>query len=434
MCSSGFGGSPRLAAESPALTSGTIGSRLRAGPAGRAHRFMNADNAAALDLPRAARLLEVAGKRVFLIGTAHVSTRSVEDVRSTIERVRPDSVAVELCKPRYDSLTNPEAWRKLDILSVLREGKAHLLLGSLIMTAFQRRIASQLGVVPGAEMLAAIESARAHGAEVVLADRRIEITLKRTAARLGAWSKTKILSNLLAGLIVPDQISESEIEKLKEEAQLTDALQALAREFPQAKETLIDERDRYLAMKIREAPGETVVAVVGAGHVEGIEREIRAPRPIDDLDTVPGPGLVPRILKWAIPLSIVALLAYGFYTGGVDRWRDSMLTWIGVTGTLSALGAVAALGHPLTIASAFVAAPLTTLHPLLAAGWFAGLVQAWIKSPTVEDLETLGDSITSLRGFWRHPVTRILLVVALTNVGASLGTFIAGAMIAANTL
>jgi pheromone shutdown-related protein TraB len=358
----------------------------------------------------------------------------VEDVRTTIERVRPDSVCVELCKPRYDSLTNPEAWRKLDILSVLREGKAHLLLGSLIMAAFQRRIASQLGVKPGAEMLAAIESARAHGAELVLADRRIEITLKRTAARLGAWNKTKALSSLLAGLFVPDPIDAEEIEKLKEEAQLADALQALAREFPDAKETLIDERDRYLAMKIREAPGDTVVAVVGAGHVEGIEREIQTPRPIDDLDTVPGPGLVPRILKWAIPLSIVALLAYGFYSGGVDRWRESMVTWVLVTGTLSAAGALAALGHPLTIVSAFVAAPLTTLHPLLAAGWFAGLVQAWIKSPTVEDLETLSDSITSLRGFWRHPVTRILLVVALTNLGASLGTFVAGAMIAANTL
>ena len=141
---------------------------------------------------------------------------------------------------------------------------------------------------------------------------------------------------------------------------------------------------------------------------------------------MPGPGLVPRILKWAIPLSIVALLAYGFYTGGVDRWQESMVTWILVTGTLSALGALAALGHPLTIVSAFVAAPLTTLHPLLAAGWFAGLVQAWIKSPTVEDLETLSESITSVRGFWRHPVTRILLVVALTNLGASLG-FVAGA-------
>ena len=395
---------------------------------------MNADSTLVLELPSTVHLLEVAGKRVFLVGTAHVSTQSVDDVRATIERVRPDSVCVELCQPRYESLTNPEAWRKLDILSVLREGKAHLLLGSLILTAFQRRIASRLGVVPGAEMVAAIESAREHGAQLVLADRRIEITLKRTTAKLGGWTKIKAMSSLLAGLFVPDQIDASEIEKLKEEAQLADALQALAREFPQAKEILIDERDRYLATKIREAPGETVVAVVGAGHVEGIEREIQHPRPIDELDTVPGPGLVPRILKWAIPLSIVALLAYGFHTGGAARWRESMLTWILVTGTLSAAGALAALGHPLTIASAFAAAPLTTLHPLLAAGWFAGLVQAWIKSPTVEDLETLGDSITSLRGFWRHPVTRILLVVALTNVGASLGTFVAGAMIAAKTL
>ena len=402
------------------------------------------DTTSSLDLPRSVHLLEVAppspgtlmghGKRVYLVGTAHVSAGSVEDVRATIDRVRPDSICVELCQPRFDSLTNPEAWKKLDILSVLREGKAHFLLGSLIMSAFQRRIASQLGVKPGAEMVAAIDCARETGANLVLADRRIEITLKRTAARLGAWTKIKALSSLLASLFVPEQIEAEDIEKLKEEAQLADALQALAREFPEAKETLIDERDRYLAQKIREAPGETVVAVVGAGHVEGIVREIQTPRSIDDLDTVPGPGIVPKILKWAIPLSIVALLAYGFYTGGVDRWKESMVTWVVVTGSLSAAGALAAFGHPLTIASAFVAAPLTTLHPLLAAGWFAGLVQAWIKSPTVEDLETLADSITSVKGFWRHPVTRILLVVALTNLGASLGVFVAGAMIAANTL
>jgi pheromone shutdown protein TraB len=166
---------------------------------------MNADTTIALDLPRTVHLLDVAGKRVFLVGTAHVSTQSVDDVRTTIERVRPDSVCVELCQPRYESLTNPQAWRKLDILSVLREGKAHLLLGSLILTAFQRRIARQLGVVPGAEMVAAIESAREHGAQLVLADRRIEITLKRTTARLGGWTKIKALSNLLAGLFVPDR-------------------------------------------------------------------------------------------------------------------------------------------------------------------------------------------------------------------------------------
>jgi pheromone shutdown-related protein TraB len=392
------------------------------------------DTLATLDLPPAVRRVELGARRIFLVGTAHVSQRSVEDVRATIEHVRPETVCVELCQPRYESLTNPEAWRKLDILSVLREGKAHLLLGSLIMTAFQRRIAGRLGVKPGAEMLEAIEVGRAHGAAIVLADRRIEITLKRTAARLSAWTKAKAMSQLLVGLFVPDEIDAAEVERLKEEAHLADALLALAREFPAAKETLIDERDRYLAARIREAPGETVVAVVGAGHVEGIEREIHHPRPIDDLDTVPGPGLLPRILKWAIPLSIVALLAYGFASGGVARGRESMLTWVLVTGTLSALGAAAALGHPLTIGSAFLAAPLTTLHPLLAAGWFAGLVQAWIKSPTVEDLETLPEAITSIRGFWRHPVTRILLVVALTNLGASLGTFLAGGLIASRIL
>jgi pheromone shutdown-related protein TraB len=388
------------------------------------------------ELPPTVHAVEAAGKRIYLVGTAHVSQRSVEDVRATIERLRPDAVCVELCQPRYDSLTNPEAWRKLDVISVLREGKAHFLLGSLIMTAFQRRIAQRLGVKPGAEMMEAIERAREIGAALVLADRRIEVTLKRTAARLGAWTKVKVLSQLMVGLVAPDDIDADQIEKLKEEEQLADALGTLAREFPDAKETLIDERDRYLAARIREAPGPTVVAVVGAGHVEGIKREMARPGPIDvaGLDTVPAPGFWPRVLKWAIPLSIVALLAYGFYSGGAERWQESVLTWVVITGSLSAAGAVAALGHPLSIVTAFVAAPLTTLHPLLAAGWFAGLVQAWIKSPTVADLENLPDAITSVRGFWRHPVTRILLVVALTNVGASLGTFLAGGLIAARTL
>jgi pheromone shutdown-related protein TraB len=373
-------------------------------------------------------------KRIFLVGTAHVSLRSVEDVRAAIDGIRPATVCVELDQARYESLTNPEAWRKLDIVSVLRQGKAHLLLGSLIMTAFQRRIAQRLGVRPGAEMVEAIERARALGAHLVLADRPIEITLKRTAARLGGWTKLKVFSQLLASLFVPDEIDAEHIEQLKEEEQLADALQALAREFPDAKETLIDERDRYLAAKIREAPGETVVAVVGAGHVEGIKREIHRAAPIDDLEVVPPPALLPRLLKWAIPLSIVALLAYGLWSGGAEKWQSSLLLWALVTGSLSALGAIAALGHPLSILSAFVAAPLTTLHPLLAAGWFAGLVQAWVKSPTVEDLETLPDTITSLRGFWMHPVTRILLVVALTNLGATAGVFLAGALIAARTL
>ena len=386
---------------------------------------------APLHLPKATHLLELEGRRIFLVGTAHVSRSSVEDVKTTIEQVRPDTVCVELCEPRFRNLTNPEAWKKVNILAVLRSGKAMLLLSSLIMSSFQRRIADQLGVQPGAEMLAAIEAARDCQAEIVLADREIEITLRRTGARLGFWAKMKVLAQLLVGLAVGEEIDEEQIEQLKEEERLSDALQLMAKEFPQAKETLIDERDTYLAQKLREAAGETVVAVVGAGHVEGIRRKIHCEHDLEPLREVPPPSIWGRLLKWLIPGAIIAIFTYGFFSGGADQSRDSLLLWILINGGLSAAGAAAALAHPVTIASAFLAAPLTSLNPFVAAGWVAGLVQAWIKKPTVEDLQELPDAIMSMHGVWHNAVTRVLLVVVLANLGSTLGTFIAGGWIAA---
>lgn len=385
-------------------------------------------------LPSAVTRIELDGRTIYLVGTAHVSRQSVDDVRATLASVAPDTVCVELCQARLESLTRAEAWRNLNVLRVLREGKAHLLLSSLLMASFQRRIAAQLGVEPGAEMLAAIEGARAGGAELVLADRAIDVTLKRAGARLGFWKKLTVFSQLLAGLFVSEQIDAEEIEKLKESERLTDALATLARELPAAKETLIDERDTYLAERIREAPGRRVVAVVGAGHVAGITRKIHTPADLATLDEVPPPSLLPRILKWAIPAALIGLLAYGFFVGGAQHSKESILLWVLINGGLSALGSVFALAHPLTVVAAFVAAPLTSLNPFIAAGWVAGLVQAWIKSPKVEDLERLPDEITSVRGFWHNPVTRILLVVVLANLGSILGTFIAGALIAARTI
>ena len=391
---------------------------------------MTDDSASSNSLPPTVTSLEVDGRSIHLVGTAHVSKTSVADVRSTLALVEPETVCVELCEPRYRNLTNPDSWRKVNILQILRSGKAMLLLSSLIMSSFQRRIADQLGVQPGAEMLAAIEAAESSGAELVLADREIEITLKRTGAKLSFWMRMKILSQLLAGLVVGEEISEDEIEKLKEQAHLADALQLLAKEFPQAKETLIDERDTFLAQKIREAPGKTIVAVVGAGHVEGIKREILEDHDLEPLVVVPPPSAWTKVFKWGIPALIIGIFVYGFFFGDPGESRDSLLLWILINGGLSAAGAALALGHPLTVASAFVAAPLTSLNPLIAAGWIAGLVQAWIKNPTVQDLEDLPKAISTLRGFRSNAVTRVLLVVVLSNLGSMFGTFIGGGWIA----
>jgi pheromone shutdown-related protein TraB len=385
-------------------------------------------------LPETVKQTSVNGKEIYLVGTAHVSKQSIEDVRRAIQIIQPDTVSVELCESRYRNIIDREQWKKTNIVKVIREGKAMLLLASLIMTSFQKRIGEQLGVTPGAEMVEAINQAKEHGAKLVLSDRDIQVTLKRTWGKLGFVQKMKMLSQLLASLFVTDEIDEKMIEELKNENQLTDVLELMANEFPLVKGTLIDERDTYLAQQIRTAEGEKIVAVVGAGHVPGILQEIKSEKSLDPLVEIPTPTIWPQLLKWGIPIVIIGLFAYGFFSGGTEHSLQSVYIWVLINGLLSALGATIALGHPLTILSAFLAAPLTSLNPMIAAGWVSGLVQAFVRKPTVKDLEELPEAITSVKGFWRNPVSRILLVVALSNLGSMLGTFISGSWIAARTI
>jgi pheromone shutdown-related protein TraB len=386
------------------------------------------------ELPARVQTIELSGKQIFLVGTAHVSKESVTDVRRTVEIVKPDTVCVELDEVRYKNLTDPTRWRKTNISQVIRKGKAMLLLSSLIMTSFQRRIGKKLGVMPGAELLEGVKAAEDVGANVVLVDRDVQVTLKRTWRNFGLWDKFKMAIQLSASLFVTEEIDEKTIEELKEEEKLSDVLQLLADEFPRMKATLIDERDRYLAQKIRDVAGERIVAVVGAGHVPGIIEQIEQDQDLSELELVPPPSKGSGVLKWLIPGIILALFAYGFLKGGSEESVTSIYIWFLINGTLSAVGAALALGHPLTIISAFVAAPLTSLNPMIAAGWVSGLVQALVKKPTVKDLEELPEAITTVKGFWKNPVSRILLVVVLSNLGSVLGTFVAGSWIAARLI
>ncbi len=383
------------------------------------------------ELPASVRTVHLGERQIYLVGTAHVSRESVSEVRQTIEALRPDVVCVELDEGRYQNLTDLSRWKKTNISEVIRKGKAMLLLSSLIMTSFQRRIGKKLGVIPGAELLEAVNAARDVDARVVLADRDIQITLKRTWSKFRLLDRIKVAGQLAASLFVSDEIDEKTIEELKQQEKLGDVLQLLADEFPSMKGGLIDERDIYLSQRIREAGGKRVVAVVGAGHVPGILTHLDEDQDLAPLDTVPPPSTAGKILKWGIPALIICLLAYGFITGNSDQSLQSIYIWFFVHGVLSALGAAAALGHPLTVLSAFLASPLTSLNPMIAAGWVSGLVQALVKKPKVEDLENLPEAITSVKGFWTNPVCRILLVVAFSNLGSALGTFVAGSWIAA---
>jgi pheromone shutdown-related protein TraB len=319
----------------------------------------------------------------------------------------------------------------MNIFKIIKEKKAVFLLAQLIMNSFYRRLGEQLGVQPGAEMVEGIKQAEKTGAELVLADRDIEITLKRVWRNLNFFNKLKMASHILASLFIGEKIDESLIEKIKEQDQLETILETFSESFPEVKKRLIDERDIYLAQKIRSAPGTTIVAIVGAGHVPGIQDHIHKNEPIAPLMEIPPKSIIPAILKWVIPALIITLLVAGFFKGGRQHSVESIYIWILVNGILSAVGAAIALAHPLTILATFIAAPITSLNPTIAAGWVSGLVQVWVKKPTVSDLEDLPNAISSVKGFWINPVSKVLLVVVLANLGSSLGTFISGSWIAA---
>ncbi|BBO85185.1 TraB/GumN family protein [Desulfosarcina ovata] len=369
--------------------------------------------------------LDFEDKKVILVGTAHVSKDSVELVEAVIDETRPDTVCVELCESRAQSIRQKQRWQEMDIIKVIKEKKAFLLLSNLMLASFQRRIADRLEVAPGQEMIQAMASADAVGAAVHLADRDIRVTLSRTWRSMGLWGKVKLIFQLILSLGEVEEISEADVEKMKQQDMLASILDEVGKSMPQLRNSLIDERDRYLTEKIRTAPGNTIVAVVGAGHVPGIKRYWDQAVDLASLESLPPKGPLTGFLKWFIPVCICLLIVYGFSRGGAAAGADMVTWWVAANGVLAGLGALIALGHPLTILSSVLAAPLTSLNPMIAAGWVSGIVEAFSRKPKVKDFESLPKDILSVKGFWRNKVTRILLVVVFTNLGSAVGTFVA---------
>lgn len=364
-------------------------------------------------------------KEITLIGTAHISRESSDLVGRVIEEERPDTVCVELCQSRYQSMTQKDRWQNTDLIKVIKEKKAFLLLSNLMLAYFQRKIGQKLGIKPGEEIMRAIQMAEAVGARIHLADRDIRITLSRAWRLMGLWTKIKLLAQFVVSVGEMDTISEEDIEKMKTRDVLETLLSEIGKSLPEIKRTLIDERDQYLAYQIRTAPGTNIVAVVGAGHVSGIQKHWRLAVDTYGLTRVPPKGRLVRLLKWSIPVLIVGLIVVGFFTAGSATGIHLIKWWVLANAVLAGLGAAIALGHPLTVLSAIVASPLTSLNPMIAAGWVSGLVEALLGKPKVRDFERLPEDISSLKGFWKNKITRILLVVVFTNIGSSLGTFVA---------
>lgn len=370
--------------------------------------------------------LNLDGKEIILIGTAHVSRQSTEEVREVIEAERPDSVCIELDEARMRAIVDRDRWKNTDIFTIIKQKKTGALLMNLLISSFQRRLANQFGVEPGAEMVQGMKSAKEVGAELVLADRNIQITFARVWGGLRFWDKIKLLFAIITSIFEADEVSEEDVERMKSQDVLDDVFDEFAKAFPRVKGPLIDERDQYLAQRIKEAPGDKVVAVVGAAHVPGIVRQIQQDHDLDALTQLPPKSRVPAIIGWSIPVVVIGLIAYTLLTN-ISTGLAQINTWLFWNALLAAVGAAIAFAHPAAIVTAAAISPISSLNPVMAAGWFAGIVQAYFHRPTVGDFENLRDEVTTLRGFWTNRVTRVLLVVALTNVGSSLGAVFGGA-------
>ncbi|MGA2478170.1 MAG: TraB/GumN family protein [Spirochaetia bacterium] len=381
--------------------------------------------------------LSIEGREIVLLGTAHVSRESVDEVRRVITEERPDRVCVELDDGRHTSMTQGTSWQNLNVGKVIKEGKGFLLMANLVLASFQRRLGKDLGVKPGEEMLAAIQAAQELAIPYSLCDRNIQVTLRRAWGGTRFWGKMKMIAALLSSVFSNEKFSAEDIEKLKQKDVLQSMMEELASFLPAAKKALIDERDIYLASRIYTSEGKKVLAVVGAGHLEGIASRITAlsekkeSTDIAALDALPQKGWAGRVLPWTIPAVIIVLFGLGFLRAGWQMSLEMFWRWLLIHGGLAALGSLLAFAHPVTIVIAFVGAPIGTLNPFGKIGLFTGVAEAFLRKPRVKDVENLSDDVMTFKGFYRNRVTHILIVFFLSTLGAAIGNIISIPLLAA---
>ncbi len=369
--------------------------------------------------------IRIGEKEIILVGTAHVSKESVNLVSQTIEKEKPDVVGIELDIQRLQQLKQGKKWQQMDLGQIIKEGKTYLFLLNVLLSNLQRQIGDDLGVKPGSEMLEAVKVAARKKLPIALLDRDVRVTLKRALNKMGLVEKAKMGYSILGGFFgFGKTLDAKTVEKLKEKDMLNALMQQLGKELPSVKEVLVDERDIVIANKILGIKAKKIVAVVGAGHLEGIKKYLDKPRDIRPLLTVKKKRSWISVLKYLVPVVFITVLVFGIYIKGVDIALDMLLMWFLINGILSALGAALARAHPLSILAAFIAAPFTSLHPAFAAGWVAGLVELKMRPPKVNDFEQL-PKLSGVMEMTHNRVTKILMVTAFANIGSLIGTVIA---------
>ncbi len=384
--------------------------------------------------PADVRFFEVGDQEFILVGTAHISQESADLVREVIEQERPDAVCVELDSKRYKALSEQRKWESLDLKTIIREKQLTTLIVNLLLAAYQKKLGDKLGIMPGLELLEATKVAQEYDIPIFLCDRDVRITLRRAWYAMSFIEKLKLLSSGLVGIFEQQEFSEEELNRIRQQDVLSELMTELGNALPVLKTVLIDERDTYLTQKMKEAQGKKIVSVVGAGHVIGISQALKKNGKVDltEIEQIPPLSAVWKWIGWGIPAVILGSIAYIGWTKGLAAASDNLLFWVLANGIPSSIGAVIAFAHPLTIISAFIAAPITSLTPVIGAGYVAAFVQAYYQPPIVKEFQTVIDDVSSLTKWWRNKLLRIFLVFVLTSLGSAIGTYVGAYEIISN--
>lgn len=378
--------------------------------------------------------VQVDGREFIVIGTAHISQESADLVRQVIEQEHPDYVCVELDEQRYKTLLEQRRWESLDLKEIIRRQQLATLLVNLLLASYQKKLGSKLGVMPGVELLEATKVAHELGVPISLCDRDVRITLRRSWGMMSWWEKMKLVGSFGFVAFESPEISEEMLAEIRQKDVVSEMMNELGQAMPVLKTVLLDERDSYLAQKIRQTEGNKLVAVVGAGHVEGIlEALVNQPdRDLSEFEQIPPASPLWKVVGWGIPAIILAAIGYIGFTQGAQAAGDNLLYWILANGIPSSIGALIAFAHPVTIVAAFVAAPITSLTPVIGAGYVTAFVQAYFMPPIVKEFQTVADDVNEWRKWWQNRLLRILLVFILTGLGSMIGTYVGAYEIISN--
>jgi pheromone shutdown-related protein TraB len=368
--------------------------------------------------------IHIDGREFIIVGTAHISRQSADLVREVIENEKPDVVCVELDEKRLKALSEKNRWENLDLRQIIKNKQLSTLMVNLVLASYQKKLGEKLGVTPGTELLEAVKTANENNIPVELCDREVRVTLRRAWHSMNLWQKSKFLSGGLAGLFEKQELTEEKLSELRNKDVLSEMMDEIGKAMPVLKKVIIDERDQYIAQKMKDSKGKKVVSVVGAGHVKGILRLLESNDEVDlkGIEVIPNPSIMSKILGWGLPFIIIASICYIGFSQGITEAGNNALFWILACGIPSAIGALISIAHPITILVSFLSAPITSLSPLIGVGYVAAFVQAYIQPPIVKEFQEVSQDFKKVSNWWKNRLLKVFLVFILSSIGGVIGT------------